>query len=284
MNLLPDARRIIFYDLIDDTQVPGGAPLDAAVAAYRTAVSGKAGWVAGRFLCPTSMLEELAGLLTASVTAGEPPWRIGAVFDEPVGTASLHANVFDRYMDPAGSVVVVETGAVNLDAVPATAGAAYAASPQAVPMLTLDGLATDGVDTLAALRQERLRPIGAVLDGSSSPRHAATFIARCVDREVPFKLSRFNDLVQRDHQLGLLNTLAATAIAHGGAGLQTVQDVMLEEDAAAFTVTAVGLRWQDRLAAGPQLRAARRTLVAVSSDDMPETIAALDAMDLLPRP
>lgn len=281
MNLLLDARRILFYDLIDDARLCDGASLETAVAAYRKTVAARSGWVAGRFQCPTSQLENLAGLLTTSMTAAEPRWRVSAVFDEPAGTAALHAVVFDRYMDPAGAVVVAETDVGGPTDFGAAATAALGISQQVVPFLVVNDNAVDAIGAIDTLHRQRLRPIGAVIDAATSITETASFVAGCIARGVPFKLAGAFRPVRHDDRPGVLNVLAATALAHAGAHDKTLRDVLADQNAAAFTVTAVGLRWRERLVAVPQLRETRRSLVAVSCADFAATIADLEAMHLL---
>jgi hypothetical protein len=274
VNLLLDARRIMFYDLVDDAALltPASGSLQLAASAFRATRAGPAGWITGRFLCPTSRLEELAGLLTGTMAPEEPPWRVGATFDEPLGTAALHVSVFDRYIDPAGSVPIAEVPPPP-DDFAARVVAAQGASPQLVPFVPIGD---SDVAALAALAKVRLRPIGALLGGGEPVTTAAAHIAACVATRVPFRVAGVNHAVRSEERHGVMNLLTATALSHSGVDAAELRTVLAEQDSAAFTVTAVGLRWRDHLIAARQLRAARTSLVAVSSAN-DHVIAALNA-------
>jgi len=107
---LVGAERLLLRELIDYAGLfpPARLDLAAAVAAYRVARDGQYAWVLGRFLCPTSRLEELGGALTATMTAGEQTWDVGVIFDLPPAAAAAAAQAFDAAMDPAARVTVAE--------------------------------------------------------------------------------------------------------------------------------------------------------------------------------
>ncbi len=214
MSLLVDGRKALFGNLIDFAGMFPPASLDtaAAVAGYRSARNGPHAWMLGRFLCPASRLEELAAVLTATMTAGEPPWSVGAIFDGPGAVEA--ATSFHRHMTPGA-----EIGAVELRTPPEAVGvgksvedaigllapladAAASVSPTVTPYLEIvrtDTWATSFrmvVDAIAELSKRRLRPIGAKLrtgglDAAAfpTPEQVARFITACAAREVPFKFT-----------------------------------------------------------------------------------------------
>ena len=110
MRLILDARTAAFAALIDYAGLFPPASLDMAdaVEGYRTARNSSASWVAGRFLCPASRLEELAGALMSTFTTGEEPWEIGVVLDAGPGEGASRAQTFHAEMQPAAIVASAE--------------------------------------------------------------------------------------------------------------------------------------------------------------------------------
>lgn len=315
MSLLVDGRTALLEGFIDYAGLfpPASLDLDAAVAEYREARGGPHSWMLGRFLCPTSRLEELAGALTASMEAGERPWGVGAIFDGPPASAALSAQVFERHMDPAALVVFAElrTPSEAADGRPLpesiailapVAEAALGISPDVVPFLEIartdrwqEGIPT-AVSAIAELRKRRLRSVGAKLrtggtavDAFPSSAEVAAFIAACVVLDVPFKATAglHHPVRHHDPDLGVMrhgfvNLLAATAIAVEGATGDELIEVIEETDETAFVVSHGGLRWRDRRIGVPTLRSVRSEIFpAYGSCSFAEPVADLVAMGIV---
>ncbi|MEA2001264.1 MAG: hypothetical protein U9N84_05180 [Actinomycetota bacterium] len=314
MNLLLDGRRALFADLIDYAGIfpPASLSLTEAVAEYRRARSGPHGWLLGRFLCPTSRLEDLAAHLTASMQADEAPWRVSAIFDEPLGPAAMHTSVFERYMDPAATVELIEAktpretadGRTVEDAIVLLAPVAIAAtsiSPSVTPFLEIgrgDGWESgfpNALQAISRLSLERLRPIGAKLrtggliaDAFPSPEQVALFIESCVQHDVPLKATAglHHPFRHYDKELdvmrhGFLNLLAAAALSRDGVGRDTLVAVINEQDPDALRASPAGLRWRDHLVGTPTLRKTRALFRGYGSCDFDKPIADLDELRML---
>ncbi len=129
-----------------------------------------------------SRLEELAGLLTASMAAGEAPWRLSVVFDGPPGGDAIAAAAFDRTMSPGAFVELVEvrlpveaSDGRTVDAaeevVEPVLDTAFTVAADVVPFVEVargPGVGT-AVDAVARVRHRRLRPAGAKLRTGRAP-------------------------------------------------------------------------------------------------------------------
>ncbi len=315
MDLLIDGRQALLEGLVDYAGLfpPASLDLAHAVAEYRTSRTGPHRWMLGRFLCPTSQIEDLAARLTASMEAGEPPWSVGAVFDEPPGPAALHAAVFDRYMEPAARVTAVElrtppeaadgrSADAARDLLAPFADAACAVSPEVRPFLEVartdeweQGI-PNAVEGIARLSETMLRPIGAKIrtggltaDAFPSPQQVARFIAACRHRGVAYKATaglhhpvRHHDADADVMRHGFLNLLTAGALATEGAPEDVLVSAIEETDPAAFRVGPTGLAWRDRRVTAATLRTLRQDgFTAYGSCSFDEPVADLTALGVL---
>jgi hypothetical protein len=315
MSLLVDGRRALFAGLIDYAGMfpPASEDVEHAVAGYRRGRDGAHGWMLGRFLCPASRLEELAAVLTATMRAGDEPWRIGAVLDGPAGIAATTAAAFHRHMEPAAAIDAVElrTPPEAADGRPVDAAlallaepvdAALAVAPGATPYLEIartGGWAVgipNAVAAVAELRSRRLRPVGAKLrtggldaDAFPSPEQVARFITSCARSGTPFKLTAGLHHPVRHHDPGLdvmrhgfLNLLVATALAATGADESEVADAVADDDPSSFLVGPGGITWSGRRLMVPALRSMRGSLFpAYGSCSFDEPVDDLVALGML---
>ncbi|HSF85374.1 MAG TPA: hypothetical protein VLG28_06905 [Acidimicrobiia bacterium] len=315
MELVIDARRMLLGGLIDYAGMfpPASLDLESAVAEYRAARTGPQGWMLGRFLCPTSRIEDLAGALTQTMAVGETPWSIGAIFDEPAGSGALHAAVFDRHMDPAARVTAIELRAPAeaadgrkasdaADVLRPVATAASSVSPEAIVYLEIQrsvgwvaGLPA-AIDGIASLRREMLRGFGAKLrtgglDAGAfpTPEEVAAFIVACHDATLPLKATAglHHPVRHWDAELGVsrhgfLNLLAAVSLAAEGASPDDVAAVVAEDDPDAFGASPAGLRWRDvRIGAATIRRVRQDAFPGYGSCSFDEPVADLARMGIL---
>ena len=315
MQLLIDGPAALFGGLIDYAGIfpPASLSLDDAAAEYRTARSGDHAWMLGRFLCTTSRLEDLAGLLTGSMTRGEQPWSLSAVVDEPPGVGALHAQVFDRHMSPAARVDAVEirlpesvsdgrsVEAAVEEAKPVVE-AMITISPEVVPYFEVartEAWATGvhaAIEALASLRNGMLRRLGAKLrtggttpDAFPSSADVARFIVACHTTGLPYKATaglhhpvRHHDAELDVMRHGFLNMLGAAGIARSGGTVDEVASVLDETDPEAFVIGASGLSVAGTRIPIPGVRAMRTSLFpAYGSCSFDEPVADLTAMGVI---
>jgi hypothetical protein len=308
MSVLIDARTALFGALIDHAGLLPPEPVDmpTAVAEYRDARDARTGWIAGRFQCQASELEDLAAQLTRTMTPGEGRWEINVVFDGDPGAAASAVAAFDAEIDPAASIVLAQSR------LPAGAGrteitdiftAAAAVKPSIAAFLEIP---PDGdwerdipatVDLIDAVRKEAMRTGGAMFRcGGPNPEDypitgkVAAFIVACHSRGLPFMFAEGLDHAIRHHdpdlgfmRHGFLNLVTASSLAAQGEGELAVLEAVDETDPTTFVVSAAGMRWRDHSIGTRAIVAARSAgMVGFGSRSFTEPVAELDRMRLLP--
>ncbi len=276
--MLVTADRALLGGLVDYAGLfpPAQLGMKEAVDEYREAREGPHAWMLGRFLVPASRLEELAGVLMASMRAAEPAWGISVILDGQAASAAVAARSFDAEMDPAATVTMVEVRLADVacaapDPVSAahemapTVNAALSVSPTAMPffeIVRVDGWRTGipaAVGALASHRERERRPLGAKLrcgglDPAAFPSipQIVAFMTACREADVPFKATAglHHPVRHRDDELGVfrhgfLNLVAAAALCEEGADDGVLAAVLEETDELAFRVSPAALRWHD---------------------------------------
>jgi len=311
-------QHILLAGLIDYAGLfpPASLDMDAAVTTYRGARGGPYAWLLGRYLCPTSRLEELGAQLTATMRKGESPWKVGAIFDEPPAAAATHAQAFEAAMGSAASTVVAEArvpeeaadGRTAIEAADVMAPplmAATSISPRLVTFLEVPrteqweiGLpaAIGGIDVLANRSHReigaKLRCGGLGVEDFPTCAQIAVFISVCVTAGVPFKATaglhhpvRHFDEDLGGYRHGFLNILTATALAESGVTNETLETVLAEEDPQAFRTSGGGIGWRDHSAGTSVVKRIRRDrFTAYGSCSFDEPIADLVALGLIAGP
>jgi len=302
MRLVLDARTASFAALIDYAGLFPPATLDMvdAVAGYRAARASKASWVAGRFLCPSSRLEELAGVLTTTFTAGEEPWEIGVIVDTAVGAGAAASQTFHAEMQPAATVASVEAriGDTDKDSIKALVNALISIQPEVVPYLevlqpgSLDGQVRAVAHALADIGHiggVKIRCGGTDASLFPTPETVAEFILLATNARLPYKATaglhqpiRHYDADLGVWRHGFVNLLVAAAAADAGHPLETLTDILADADPAAFNVSTAFVVWRGLSIPGPAIRRVRtHGFVAYGSCDFFEPVDALIGLSFL---
>lgn len=309
--LLLDARRVLFAGLVDYAGLfpPASLDMEAAVAEYRAARTGPHSWLVARFICTASRLEELAGVLTATMTAGEPSWPVSVVLDGDLAHAASRAQSFDAHMGNAAEVVFTE---VRLRVDPAAGGAATSVaetataatsiSPAVAAFLEIPRTKEWNTDipatamAIAAAGAELGRTVGAKFrcggtDAAAFPSAAqiACFLTACRDAAIPYKATAGLHHPVRSHDAelgvmmhGFLNVLSASALCDGGADETQLIDVLEEVDPTAFTLGRAGLEWQGQRIPVTTIKSVREAqFPSYGSCSFDEPVADLIALGML---
>ena len=313
--MLITADRALLSGLIDYAGLfpPAWLSMADAVAEYRDARASDHGWVLGRFLCPASRLEELAGALMVRLPVGEPPWPVSVILDGEAATAAVLARNFDREMDPAASVMLLEVllpvAACSTDDPVMAAhemapviAAALSVSPTSTPFFEVtrttewrSGIPA-ALRALASHRDRERRPLGAKLRCGGLERadfptveQVVSFMTAARATGVPFKATAGLHHPVRHHdddldimRHGFLNLLVAAALCDAGETGPILSAALEETDELAFSVSPAALRWRDHAVtarAVQQIRTER--FASYGSCSFAEPIADLTAMGVL---
>jgi len=302
MRLILDARTAAFAALVDYAGLfpPSSLDMASAVEEYRVARDSDARWVAGRFLCQASKLEELAGVLMATFTAGEDAWEIGVVLDADPGEGASAAQTFHTEMQPAAIIASAEARPPEgtRASITAVTGTLASIQPEVVPFVEVipPGPFEDQIGTVAhALRD--LGRIGGVkircggTDASlfPGPETVASFILEATNVNLPFKATAglHQPIRHYDAELGVwrhgfVNLLVAAAAADAGHGLETLTTIIGDANPGAFKISTAFITWRGLSIPGPAVRRARtQGFVAYGSCDFFEPIKALGHLSFL---
>lgn len=310
-----DARTALLEGLIDYAGLFPPARLDmaSAVAEYRAARGGPHGWLLSRYLCPATRLEELAGVLTPSMTGGEAPWRLSVIMDGSIAESAAAGQAFDAEMDPAARIELAEArlpvassdGRAGREVLPMVVPllrAAASISSRVMPFLEIpvatsaaSGIAS-AVLAIAGAAAAEGRPVGAKLrcgglDAAMFPssEQVAEFIVACVRHEVPIRATaglhhpfRHFDADMDVMRHGFMNLLFATAIATSGASAAVVRAVVGDDDPAAFSVDTGRMAWHDHRVGTATIRRMRsNTFTGYGSCSFDEPVADLARLGLI---
>jgi len=291
-----DARHELLRGLIDDAGLfpPARKPMARAVADHAAARAGPARWMLGRFLCPVSRLEELAGAAPA-----DGGWRYGAILDG-AGEDWLDAVRADLRRIAASpgreAVEVVEVrlpaGAAGRAAIgrvlPALAELggrveAFLEVPDRDPGEIEAALAAIGAARRSARVGAKLRCGGLAAAAFPPAGAVAAFIESARRHDVPFKATaglhhpfRTVDREIGVLQHGFLNLLAATAMPEAPA-VEVIEDA----EAGSFALGGEGLRWRGHLADPAAVARARSLFTAFGSCSFDEPVEDLAAAGVL---
>ncbi len=257
--LIPDSRGALFSGLVDDARLLGDqrVSLEDAVEQHRSLRTGDNGWIVGRFMLPATMLEDLAGILIRTMTAGETPWRIAAIFgDDPARDASIAAS-FHAAMDPAASIDSVHVPWNRrrpIEFATDSLVAGHGVHPDVLPLLSTDIAyhPEAALEIVDRTRADTLRPVGLSLESTArhDPALLLEMMDRCARAGVPFTIgpdSRAavtrSDPSDSGLKYGVVN-LIGTMLMGSTAHPDDRMDLLLDDDPGSFEIGFAGMRWR----------------------------------------
>jgi hypothetical protein len=252
------ARSALLGRLIDHAAMfpPASLPLDAALEVDRHARSTPEAWLLNRFLVPASHLPD--------VPAGfEPPIGVIVDTDGPPDLQGRRIESVEVRLEHADLVAGVEP-------------------PVFLEVWAGDASRLREVADLGA--GAKVRCGGATPDMFPSPGELAAFIVGCRDLGLRFKATAGLHHPLRDGIVhGFLNLLGAAVVAHAaGGGERDLIDVLLADDAAAFSVTDDAFQVAGRAFGAEQVAASREELfVGYGSCSFSEPVEDLKGLGVL---
>lgn len=250
---------------------PAALAMPQAVAAYARHASGEDRAMLGRFVLPAARLDEFAAALDALPAAlaprAEAPWRL-SVLAGAGDAASLAAQ--QARLAPRVAIDTIEAKAESPEQVRALAEALGAAYTVFVEVPVRDDPATLVAAVAAHGLRAKVRTGGVTADAFPAPAEVLRFLRRCHAAGVPFKATAglhhplrgefaltYAPDAPRGTMHGFLNVFLAAALVQAGAPDDALLALLEERDAAAFTVTADGVRWRGTPIPAAALAAAR---------------------------
>jgi hypothetical protein len=275
---------------------PAALAMDAAVREYARWRSAPEGFMLGRFVAPSSRLEELRGAAEPHWPRGvDEPWRVSALLGDDVRSGIRQAEAFNFACGGRAVVDAVElkaAAAAEAEAALALVPAGFAAFVEAEPGEGLEAM----LAALGALSaRAKVRTGGVVAGAIPSPGAVARFVAACVSARVPFKATAgLHHAVRGERALtyasdspravmhGFLNVFAAAVFARTGASLSRIEAVLSEDCSSAFRFGDSGLSWGPLSASAGEIAEARRAFaLSFGSCSFAEPVAELRELGLL---
>jgi hypothetical protein len=302
MRLILDARTAAFAGLIDYAGLfpPASLDMTGAVDGYRSARNSRARWVAGRFLCPASRLEELAGVMMASFAAGEETWEIGVIVDTEPGEAAATAQTFHAEMQPAAIIASAEARPVagTRESITGLVNALVSIQPEVVPFVEMIGTGpfddqigavTDALVDIGRIGGVKIRCGGAHASMFPESATVASFILAATNARIPFKATAglHQPIRRHDAELGVwrhgfVNLLVAAAAADAGHGIDTLTSIVADSDPDSFMISAAFVTWRELSIPSPAIRRVRtQGFVAYGSCDFFEPVDQLEDLSFL---
>jgi hypothetical protein len=261
----PRSLRALLHGLIDYAGLFPPARLDmhAAVANYARYREGDRAWMLGRFVVPSSRLEEFEGAAAALLPKARDvePWALALLGEDPVHDAEQIFAFNERHARSAAGRAVIDTLEVKAGTVDELEQRVRAAPPGVAVYVELP-IATDPGDLLAALGnlegRAKVRTGGITEEAIPPVRDVARFIRIARDQGVPFKATaglhhplrgRYPLTYEPDApsgtMYGFLNVFVAALLADAGAGLVEIEAVLTEADPGRFQFDDRGVTWGD---------------------------------------
>lgn len=291
---------------------PAALSMQQAVETYARHRAGEHVWILGRFICPSSRLEEFSRLAAPlmpgtfatsgyreHVRIGEP-WGVSIVADEPIETCLDRIAVFNEthIREDAG---LAEADALEIKITsPRDVEQLSNRIPDSIqPFLEVPSN-VDPRGLIAAMSGQqvaaKIRTGGVTPEAFPPPTAVAAFIHACAAADVPFKATAgLHHPIRAEHPLtyepgcprgvmhGFLNVFLAAAFVRADR-MKTVDSIQLlvEHDPLAFRVANDHIIWKGRVLETEKLRRVRESFaLSFGSCSFDEPVEDLQGLGLL---
>ncbi len=262
---LSRSLRALLHGLIDYAGLFPPAQLDmhSAVTRYASYRGGARAWMLGRFVVPSSRLEEFEGAAAALLPKSRDvePWPLALLGEDPVHDAEQIFAFNERHAKTAVGRAVIDTLEVRAGTVEEVERRVRSAPPGVAVYVEVP-IATDPADLLAALGnlggRAKVRTGGITADAIPAVRDVARFIRVARDQGVPFKATAglhhplrgsypltYEPDAPSGTMFGFLNIFIAALLADAGSSLAELELVLAEADPARFRFDDRGIAWGD---------------------------------------
>lgn len=259
----PRSLRALLHGLIDYAGLfpPARLDMQAAVASYAQYRDGGRAWMLGRFVVPSSRLEEFEGAAAALLpkVRDTDPWAIALLGEDPVHDAEQIFAFNERHARTAAGRAVIDTLEVKARSVDELEQRVRAAPPGVATYVEIP-IAEDPTDLLAALgnleARAKIRTGGITAEAIPLVRDVARFIRGASDQGVPFKATAgLHHPLRGDFALtyepgsaigtmyGFINVFAAALFADAGLELTGIEQLLMENDPSRLHFDERGVAW-----------------------------------------
>lgn len=259
----PRSLRALLHGLIDYAGLfpPARLDMQSAVANYARYLEGNRAWMLGRFVVPSSRLEEFEGAAAALLpkVRDVEPWALALLGEDPVHDAEQIFAFNERHAKTAVGRSVIDTLEVKAGTVSELEQRVRAAPPGVAVYVEIP-IASDPSDLLAALGnlegRAKIRTGGITEEATPPVRDVARFIRIARDQGVPFKATAglhhplrgrypltYEPGAPSGTMYGFLNVFVAALVADAGGGLAELEAVLSETDPGRFRFDDRGITW-----------------------------------------
>lgn len=287
MRLVLDARTAAFASAIDTaTGLDPRVAMAEALGRHRDLGDTHERWAIGMLVCPTSRLEELAGVATSSFRRGDRPVAVSVAADVGLGPALSVALDFQQEMAPALEVARIELGVDHADDIEEVVEATAALDPSTSVFIRPAEVEPRSVPMIRSSLREAGRTGGiAVADMTSAHIAAAVWEASYAEVPIIVSADRFTAISTTTEgriDAGVINVILAAAAADSGESRSTVEAILGEIDPGSFTLGAALWGWQDITFPGSAISRARvnglHAITALHPEALLSELASLDAL------
>ncbi len=296
--------RLLLNSVIDYAGLfpPASLGMAESVHNYAGYRNGELSWTLGRFIVPVSRLDEFEACIAEMQLPRHEGrlWRLSALGGADPKADLEHIIDFNRRhgKSPDAAAAVIDAIEWKVHRAAEIERRMIICSERLANYYEIP-LSDDAAEWIAAVARTggraKVRAGGLTPQMFPSPGQLAGFILLCVEARVPFKATAglhhplrsiypltYEPSSPAGMMHGFLNVLLASAFAHAGADVKTVEAILREESIEAFTFDDDGLRWRDQMLTDCQLLKMREQLfVAFGACSFQEPTSELKALKLL---
>ncbi|HSA56533.1 MAG TPA: hypothetical protein VLE53_12570 [Gemmatimonadaceae bacterium] len=276
--MFPPALRALLAGAIDYAGLfpPASLGMTAAVGNYDDYRRGADAWALGRFVVPTSRLDEFVAVMSERPAPdGEGrPWRVSAILGGEADAEVLAIRSANQRLGGTAVVDCVEVrtpSAADVERI----SAAAAAGTEVFVEVPVDG-DIESI-TFAAARHgahAKIRTGGVTADAFPTAAQVAHFLRACHERGIAFKATAglhhplrasypltYESRSRRTVMFGFLNVMLAAMLVWKGEDEATVTALLEERTPDALSVGAAAIRWQEHELPAAEIARARAGFV-----------------------
>lgn len=280
---------------------PASLSMEDAVREYAAQRISRERWMLGRFVVPTSRLPELVMAAAAArnaVPEDEDPWPVTVIAS---GDATADAESMRRLQAAQQGAIRplriagVETKASQPEEVEAAVAPLREFVPELYVEIPLDGEPDALLEAISAASARAKARTGGVTPEAIPPAsNVARFLAACVRRAMPFKLTAgLHHPMRAEYRLtyesdspsatmhGFLNAFLAVALLRSGGSEEEAVALLEEKDPAAIAFADRSITWRGHSFDEVALGDARRLATGFGSCSFSEPVDGLRELGVL---